>query len=70
MEFFLFYHENVCCVYSLKLPHQVHSAFNIPLFYRLKTSLNYLHLPPDLVLLLTLSGSNYRNIRKYWDRKK
>ena len=31
-----------------------------------KTSLNYIHLPPDLVLLLTLSGSNYQYLEQVY----
>ena len=36
MDFFLFYHENVCCVYSLELPLEaiLMSTFNIPISYR------------------------------------
>ena len=37
------------------------NTLNIPLLYRKieRTPRNYIHLPPDLVLGLVLSGSNY-----------
>ena len=58
------YHENVCCVYLLELPHWGNSneykQDNITLLKVEKASLNYLHLSAELALWLTLSGSNYQ----------
>ena len=63
MDFFLFYDENVCCVYLLESPHRVDSnefiQHTIILQKIEKSSIYYCHSSPNLVLLLTLSGSNY-----------
>ena len=60
---FLIYAENVCCVYSLESPHRgdsnEYTQHTIIIWKLEKTILNYPHLPPDLALWLTLSGSNY-----------
>ena len=66
-EIFRIYLENACSLYSLKLPHKgnfnKYSQQTINLWKIVKTSLNYHHLPTDLALLLTLSGSNYLCLR-------
>ena len=65
-----FFHAKICCLYSFELPHRGYSTFlrgnsneytqnRIILQKIYKTSLNNTHLPPDLALLLGLSGSNY-----------
>ena len=53
MKSFLFYQENVCCVYMylLELPHYFIEDD--------KTFLNCPHLPPDLVLWITLRSLHY-----------
>ena len=52
-DFFSFYHEIVCCVYSLESPHRGDSNENtqhtILRRKSKKKSLNYRHLLPDLV---------------------
>ena len=59
-----FYHENVCCVYSLEIPHLIEaiimSTINILLFYRKLKRHPYIIpiIHPVLVLSLTLNGSN------------
>ena len=62
-EIFLFYHNIVCCVYSLELPHRGNSneytQYTIIVQKNEKISLNYLHLFPDLASWLTISGSNH-----------
>ena len=65
-EFFLFYHGIVCwvySVYSLESPHRgdsnVYTQHTIILLKIENTSLNCRYLFPELVLWLTLSGSNY-----------
>ena len=55
-KFSQFYHDIVCCVYSLESPHRGDSddeailmgTLNIPLFYRWSKSQNYRNLLPDL----------------------
>ena len=51
--FFLFYHEIVCCVYSLELPHQgnfnEYTQHTIIVLKIEKISLNYRYLFPELV---------------------
>ena len=58
IELFLFYHEIVCCVYSLESPHRaiLMSTLNIPSFYSNRKNIPKLS-PPGLALWLTLTGS-------------
>ena len=61
MEIFSFYHEIVCCVYSLEWPlwsnsHE-YTQHTVIVWKIEKTFLYYLS--PNLALWLTLSGSNY-----------
>ena len=61
-EIFLFYHENVCCMYSSESPHRGNSNEYIQhtiIVKEIKKTLNYRYLLPDLAPWLTLSGSNY-----------
>ena len=61
-EIFLFYHEFVCYVYSLESPHRgdsnEYTQYTI-FVEKIKKSLNYCHLPPDLLSWLTINDSNY-----------
>ena len=60
---FLFYHEIVCCVYSLESTHRSDSNEYIQhtiIVSRIEKWIpKYSHLLPDLASLLTLIGSNY-----------
>ena len=55
MEFFLFYHEIVCCVYSLESPHRgdsnEYTQDTIIVLEIKKTSLNNHHLLPDMAMI-------------------
>ena len=59
-EFFLFYNESVCCVYSLESHHHTIIVYKIE-----KSSLNYSHLLPDLATWLILSSSNYSCLKHF-----
>ena len=63
MDFFLFYHGIVCCMYSLESPHRgdsnEYTQHTIIVYKIEKISLNYRYLLPELVPWLTVSGSNY-----------
>ena len=59
---FLFYHEIICCLYLLELPHRDDSkkyTQHTFIVYIEKISLNHRHLLTDLATWVTLSGSNY-----------
>ena len=50
-EIFLFYHENVCCMYSSESPHRGNSNEYIQhtiIVKEIKKTLNYRYLLPDL----------------------
>ena len=53
MDFFLFYHIIVCCVYSLESPHQgdsnEYTQHTIVVYKIEKISLNYRYCLPELV---------------------
>ena len=63
-EKFLFYHENLCCMYSLQSSHRCDSYGYTQQYIMLKKiemeSPNYSDLPPNLILRLFLCGSNYQ----------
>ena len=72
--FFLFYHEIVYCVYSLKLPHRGDSNeyTNIQLLCRkmIKKSVKYNYLLPNPAPWLTLSVSNYACLEQFlWSQR-
>ena len=64
-EIFWFYHEIVCCVYSLELPHWSNSneyiqhTITVQKIKHTFISLKYRHLLPELSPWLILSGFNY-----------
>ena len=62
--------SNTINQYSLELPHQgnsnEYSQHTIIIWKIEKTSLNYIHLPPDLALWLTLSGSSYQCLEQIY----
>ena len=68
-EIFLFYHEIVCCVYSLESPHRGDSneyTQHTTIVKEIKKkSLNYRYLLPDLAPWLTHSGSNYPCLEQF-----
>ena len=65
-EIFLFYHEIICCVYSLESPPRSDSneyTQHTIIVQKIETiSLNYRHLLPDLAPLLTLELPMSRTI--------
>ena len=69
MEIFLFYHEIVCCVYSLESPHRgasnEYTQHTIIVKEIKKKSLNYRYLIPHLAPWFTLSGSNYPCLEQF-----
>ena len=62
-DILFFYHEIVCCVYSLELPHRGdfndYTQYSI-IFWKIeKLILKLSYLPPDLALRFTISGLSY-----------
>ena len=73
-DFFLFYHEIVCYVYSLESPHpgdsNEYTQHTIIVQKIEKSSQNYRCLLPDLAQWLTLSSSNYPYLEQIlWARR-